>query len=428
MRLRILLAIVSVTAVAVILFGVPLAFALSDLYHEQEVNRLARAAADAAEQLPAASPSNDRPVELPQSTFRRVALYGIDGHRLAGRGPRTADAVVRAALHGDVRDADVGDALVVGTPVTRSNGVAGALRVEVPRSLVSDRARTAILVMAGIGALVVAVSAVFASWQARRLARPVDRLARAAKRLGDGDFTVRSEPSGVPEVDAVSAALSATAARLDQMLTRERTFSEDASHQLRTPLTGLRIGLEGARLDPSTGRAEIIDTALIQVDRLERTIDDLLTLAREVPTDRPQVDLRPVLTSLDDVWRGRLASDGRPLRVIVDPELPAVKISDRSMRQVLDVLVDNAWRHGSGEIVVHARGTASGVVVEVTDEGDGVEGDTERIFQRTVSGSTHHGIGLALARSLAEADGLRLSLVDPGPRPVFAVFVPTSSP
>ncbi len=291
--------------------------------------------------------------------------------------------------------------------------------------LVSNRTRDAILVMVGLGALVVGISAVIAFWQARRLSRPVDRLADAAVRLGDGDFTVQSDPSGMPEVDAVSDALGTTAARLDRMLTRERAFSEDASHQLRTPLTGLRVGLEAARLDPRANRDEALDSALTQVDRLERTIDDLLALARELPTDRPALDLGPVLSTISDDWRGRLGTEGRRLRVGVDRGVPEVKISDRSIRQVLDVLIDNAWHHGAGTIDVHARRTASGVVIEVADEGPGVRGDTEQIFERRAPGSTHHGIGLALARSLAEADGLRLSLVEPGPHPVFAVFVPT---
>ena len=149
----------------------------------------------------------------------------------------------------------------------------------------SDRTRDAILLMIGIGVLAVGISALIAMYQSRRLARPVDRLAEAAARLGEGDFSARAEPSGIAEVDAVSDTLGSTAARLDRMLQRERAFSEDASHQLRTPLTGLRVNLEAARLTPAV-RDDLLDAALSEVDRLERTIDDLLALAARTARDR----------------------------------------------------------------------------------------------------------------------------------------------
>jgi len=428
MTRRILIAIVSVTAFAVVLFAVPLAFALTNLYREQEVVRLERAAAEVSETIPASFPRTSDPVELPRVHGRRVTLYDRSLDRVTGPGPARGDTVVREALHGDVRDAQVGNSLVVGSPVTRGEHVVGALRIETPASTVTHRTWNAILVMAGIAAFVIAISAAIATWEARRLTRPVERLARDAVRLGDGDFTVHTTSSGVPELDSVSAALGATADRLDQMVARERTFSEDASHQLRTPLAGLRVTLEAAKLDPTADLGVALDAALTQVDRLEQTIDDLLELARERPTQRPPIDLGPVLSSLDDDWHGRLAVESRPLNVIADRDLPRPEVSDRTLRQILDVLVDNAWRHGGGAITVHARGAASGVVIEVTDEGAGLDGDITAVFGRRAPGATHHGIGLALARSLAEADGLRLSLTERGPHPVFALFLPNPTP
>jgi signal transduction histidine kinase len=424
-RRRIVVAIVSVTAFAVVLFAVPLAFTLANLYREDEVIKLAQVAAETSERIPASFPATNEPVELPkQKQNQHIALYDHLGSRIAGVGPDPAGTVVRRALTGDSHDGDVGDTLVVAAPVTRDQGVVGVIRVESPLSLVRDRTRDAIFLMFGIGLLVVAISAVIAIWQARRLARPVDRLARTASRLGDGDFTIHAETSGIAELDAVSRALDSTAARLDEMLTRERSFSEDASHQLRTPLTGLRVTLEAARLDVDADRDGAFDAALSEVDRLERTIDDLITLAREQPTKRVPLELSPVLTTLEADWRRRLATDGRHLRVSSDPGLPLVEVSDRALRQVLDVLVDNAWHHGAGEIRVQARNTPGGVAVEVGDDGAGINGDSTRIFERRAPDARHHGIGLALARSLAEADGLRLNLVHGGPRPIFAVFLP----
>lgn len=428
MRRRILTSIVMLTAIAVVLFAVPLGFALADLYHEEEIVRLGRISAESAEDVPASFPAKGDPVELSASGGRRVALYGPDGARVAGRGPRRADAIVRVALRGDLRDDEVGGFLVVGTPVTRGERVVGALRAAAPTSVVTDRTRDAIALMVGIGVVAVGISALIGMYQSRRLARPVDRLAEAAARLGDGDFSAQPEPSGIPEVDAVSDTLGSTAARLDRMLQRERAFSEDASHQLRTPLTGLRVTLEAARLTPTVDRDDALDAALSEIDRLERTVDDLLALAREPPVARTPTALGPLLATIEDDWHGRLAAEGRPLRVDLDPGLAPVAISARSVRQVLDVLVENAWHHGAGTITLRARSTGGGVALEVADEGPGVTGDPERIFDRRETGTPGgHGIGLALARSLAEAEGARLVLERDQPNPMFALFVPYAS-
>jgi signal transduction histidine kinase len=302
--------------------------------------------------------------------------------------------------------------------------VDGALRASAPVSTVNNRTRNAILVMLAIGVGAVGLSALIAIYQSRRLVRPLQNLSRAAAQLGDGDFTVRSEPSGIPEVDAVSMALDTTATRLDRMLTRERSFSEDASHQLRTPLTGLRVNLEAARLDPNADHNAAFDAALGEVDRLERTIDDLLALAREAPADRTELDVSAVLAEIEGEWRARFAAVGRPLQVTVEARLARVTVSPRALRQIIDVLLDNALRYGTGTVSVGARAAPVGIAIEIGNEGPGITGDPERIFERRGEGSTGHGIGLALARSLAEAEGARLRLEHAGPHPVFAVFLP----
>jgi len=96
-------------------------------------------------------------------------------------------------------------------------------------------------------------------------------------------------------------------------------------------------------------------------------------------------------------------------------------MSASAARQVIDVLVDNALRHGAGIVTITARGVGTGLIVEVADEGPGIGGDPEAMFQR--GSGTGHGIGLALARSLAEAEGNRLRLIRAGPAPVFALVI-----
>jgi len=419
---------VAVTTVAVVVFAIPLVVALGDLHREEEFVRMEKAAAEAAAEIPARFPHTTKPIDIAAPGHRVIGLYDRTRTRIAGRGPIRGDRIVAAGLRGDVTDRETGLRLLASLPVTRGEKVVAALRVSVPKSVVTDRTRNDVLLMGAIGLAAVAVSAAIAVWQSRRLARPVTRLADVARRLGDGDFTVRAEPSSIPEVDSVSRALERTAGRLDRVLTRERRFSEDASHQLRTPLTSLRVTLEAARLDPHADRDGAIDDALVEVDRLEQTMDDLLALARDEPSVRPVTELDQLLRQLESDWRGRLSRTPRALEVSFARGLSTVAVSDRAIRQIVDVLVDNAVRHGAGTVRVRARPASVGVVVEVSDEGPGVTGDPERVFERRVSPTGGTGLGLALARSLAEAEGGRLVLRGPGPGPVFALVLPATGP
>jgi len=425
MRRRILVSLVGLTALAVIVFGIPLAYAAQRLYHDEEVQRIQREAAEAAQHVPDTFSAGGDPVELPSESGITYTLYDDTGRRVTGRGPGSADATVRAALRGDVADATASGALVASVPVSRQERVVGAVRAAAPSSVVTDQSRRAWLVMAALGVAAVGVSALIGLWQSRRLTRPIDRLAQSATQLGEGDFTVRTEAAGIPELDAVADALDTTATRLDTMLARERSFSADASHQLRTPLAALRMRLEMARLDPRIDRATLIDEALTEVERLQGTIDDLLALARDTHEDRTPLPVATVVEEVDQSWHGSLAADGRPLRTLVEPNAPTVRASPAAVRQVLDVLVDNAATHGAGTVMVRARAAGTGLAIEVSDEGPGVQGvDPEHVFRRRRKDDQRHGVGLALARSLTEAEGGRLILQRAAPAPVFAIVLP----
>lgn len=416
-----MLAIVAVAAAAVVLLAVPLALALQRAYREEELARLQRDTVAATRTIDIGARSADR-IELPAGSDV-LAVYDRGGRLIAGRGPRSADAVVRAVLRGG-RTADpvVGGSLLVAVPLLRSERVAGAVRGMRDEAGVVRRTRRAWLALAALAAALIAAAVVAAIVLGGRLARPLERLAVDARRLGEGDFAVRAIPSGVPEVDAVGGALDVTAERLDELVTRERAFSADASHQLRTPLAALRIELEAVELRGAAPPE--IPAALGQVDRLQATVDTLLAVARDAPRRTVECDLGVVLDELEARRRGSLAAAGRPLRTAMRAAPPLARVSGPVVAEILDVLVDNAERHGRGAVEVIVHDADGWIAIDVADEGTGFVGDPERAFARRTRSSAGHGIGLALARSLAHAEGGRLTVTRKGPRPVVTLIVP----
>ena len=425
MSRRILTAILTITVLAVVLFGLPLAIGLRRLYRNEAVLRLEREAARASIEVPASFEKTGDPVELPaRRDATLIALYDRQGRKLQGGGPARADAEVARALKGAVSDGAHDGMLVVAVPVTSEERVFAAVRAALPEGSVNDRVRRGWLAMALLAGAVIALAALVARWQARRLGRPVLALATAAGQLGDGDFSVRAGAVGIPEVDAAASALNATAERLGALVGRERTFSADASHQLRTPLTGLRLQLESTLVNPQANRDTAIERALGEIDRLEATVEDLLALARDESPARDPIRVEGLLAEADERWHGSLAADGRPLRIDTEAGLPAVRASAAAISQVLDVLIGNAQQHGRGTVTVRARHAPRSIAIEVSDEGPGPPSDGPDMFRRRPESATGRGIGLALARSLTEAEGGRLTLSRAGPGPRFTLLLP----
>lgn len=421
MNRRIFRVIMLVTLLAIVCFGVPLAIIVRQLAKDEAVVRLEREAARAA--LAVGSPATvaqGRVQEPPQEGDTMFAIYNVSGAFVTGNGPRSADDIVHSAISGKVGDGTTGGELVVAIPIRSNDRVYAVVRAAQPLGPLRSRVLRDWLIMAALAVVILAGATLAARREARRLSRPVERLAVAVTRLGDGDFTAHADRSGIPEIDDAAAALDATAEQLGRMMERERAFSADASHQLRTPLTGIRLRLENALAVPPGEHTEPINDALAAVDRLEDTVIDLLALARGSAPSRSPVDLAAAVEQSGARWRPLAARADRQLVIDVDGELPEVAVSEPAVDQILDVLIDNAVVHGAGTVRVRARGIPGGMVIDVSDEGPGVQGDIEAVFQR--HRGEHHGIGLALARSLAEAEGARLVLRAAGPNPRFSLL------
>ena len=420
MRRRLVLAIAAVAAASVLLFALPLAFVIRQSYQDAELLRLQRDAFAATRQIDLAPAPGDA-IELPESTDA-IGVYGRDGKRRVGQGPIVADGVVREALSsGRPANEAVDGRLIAAVPLVVRERLTGVVRVSRDAGAVADRVRRAWLALGALAGLVVLSAVGAAVIVGRRLARPLERLADTAGRLGDGDFTISPAPAGVAEIDAVAAALVATARRLGDTMARERAFSADASHQLRTPLAALRLEIESMQLRPDAP-AEV-PLALVQVDRLQATIETLLAVARGRPPARADLDLAATVAEVADRWRGPLAGAGRPLRIVIPTPAPAATGSGDVVREILAVLVENAVVHGEGVVsVVVGEASPGWVAIAVGDEGPGIPaGPPDAFAGRPASG---HGIGLALARSLAEAEGARLVVGHPGPSPVFVLYLP----
>ncbi|MFE9726620.1 ATP-binding protein [Streptomyces sp. NPDC005794] len=296
--------------------------------------------------------------------------------------------------------------------------------VEESRSAVTREVGRTLLIIGAVALLAIISAVLLAVRQADRLTSPLIDLAETAERLGSGDPRPRHKRYGVTELDRVADVLDSSAERIARMLTAERRLAADASHQLRTPLTALSMRIEEISVtdDPETVKEEA-NIALTQVERLTDVVQRLLTNSRDPRTGSAVVfDLDEVVKQQIEEWRPAYRSAGRAVVCSGKHGLEAVG-TPGAVAQVLAALIENSLMHGGGTVALRTRVTGNQVVVEVTDEGPGVPADLgARIFERTISGRNSTGIGLAVARDLAEADGGRLELLQQQP-PVFALFL-----
>jgi signal transduction histidine kinase len=428
-RTRIVGLAVLAAVLAIGLFGVPLAAGVLKYALDDRRTGLQLAAQRAVPAITADVIRGDSPTSFPDPRDgTRFSVYVKRGLLISGDGPQGGDEPVQRALREfKITTGNYEGDLVVAVPITNDSDYHGAVRVTYPRALVYQEVAVVWLGMLGLAGLAIGMVWLVARRQARRLAGPLEELSDAARRLGQGDFSVRTIPAAVPEIDSVGAALNSTAGRLDGMLARERSFSADASHQLRTPLTGLRLRLEAALAHPDQDLRQAITDGIAAADRLQQTVEELLALARDTRSSHTTpLNLPVLLEEIEAGWHDRLAAQDRALRVAVDPHAPVSLASTAAVRQVLTVLLDNAATHGSGTVSVAVRNAADALAIDVSDEGAGITAPEPELFTRRSQLADGHGIGLALARSLAEAEGGRLRLTSPAP-PTFTLLVPAQA-
>ena len=410
MRQRLVWSTVAVALGALLVLGLPLVFF---------VDRLARAEAAA----------------ILQRQAEGIAT-GLANNIAAGQSV-TPDLLAAAVPPGDHLVLGTPGGTVVSAGEIRAKGVVAVdvdaiggitVRLETSDEFVRSKVRQAWLALGGLGALGLAVAAGLAGLQARRLAGPLDDLARAAERLGAGDFSTTAPRSGMEEVDTIAAALDSSAARIATLVQSEREFSANASHQLRSALTSLRLRLETLAAADDPAVAGEAARALEQAERLSDTVAELLRLARTGRADDAQTfDLTGLASALLRDLSPRFQAERREA-ALVAPRPVRVRAAAGAVGQALDVLLDNALRHGRGPVRVLVEAAGDHAHLTVEDQGPGIDPEAgSRLFERRVSATGGHGIGLALARTLVQADGGRLDLVRANPAS-FRITLPLAAP
>lgn len=246
---------------------------------------------------------------------------------------------------------------------------------------------------------------------------PVEAMRRRAREVSLSHEDERLPlPAAHDEVRRLGETLNEMLDRLRRSFERERRFVADASHELRTPVAVIKTELEGALRDGDCGPyvREALVAAAEECDRLAQLAEDLLVVAAaadgELPVRREALRARPLLEGVRDQFVDRAQRQGRAIRVDANGD-DAMSADPLRVRQALGNLVDNALRHGAGEIVLRARPAQAGIELEVTDEGPGFAPEVaERAFERFARGDTARtcggtGLGLAIVQAIAEAHG-----------------------
>ena len=308
-----------------------------------------------------------------------------------------------------------GDIAVAAAPVIDEGELVGVVRISRDVQTVGENVgrATAAIVAVSLGGLVAGLALAVAI--ARSLARPLSRLATAARLLGAGELSARAgKLEGGTEVDELAGSFDQMAGRVERNVRAQREFVANASHQLRTPLTGIKLRLEAAiagTADEAVG--DQLRAADKEVDRLAQIIERLMMMASQIEEGRvPHVDLGDAVARALLRWRERASQASTTLLgVEADAEAPVPALADADdLDQVLDVLIDNALTHAPGRVEVSVSADGGRATVSVADHGPGIPAEevarvTERFFRGRGALAGGSGLGLAIARELAERWG-----------------------
>jgi len=297
--------------------------------------------------------------------------------------------------------------LVVTVPITEGTRVVGAVRFSAPLGTVMHKVHVAWVALAAIGLAVITAGLALAWFLATSLARPVQRLEETAEQFGGGHLGARASLQGPTEVAALAASFNRMADAVGTSIESQRDFVANASHQLRTPLTGLRLRLEAIEHAGGTS-AEEARKALTEVDRLASLVNDLLELTRTslAPASAATLDLSQSARDAAERWTAPATEAGVTVSLRANPRAH-VWADPKDLSHILDNLLENAIRYcpRGSSVWIETSDRPEGPTVSVSDDGPGIpEAERHRVFQRFYRGSS--------GRSAGTGSGLGLAIVD----------------
>ncbi|MFF6874745.1 sensor histidine kinase [Streptomyces sp. NPDC012474] len=423
---------VLLVAVAIALFTVPVAFTLTDQLRGDTRSAVLREADAMALLLGDGRAASCQALEEMAKAYDDEIQVTRTAKCPADLPRPTADAALTRALEEGGSTTDWGSSFIWGpeleiTVPARAAGtdrVVGAVRILYSTDEMTSRLWQIWGFRAVLAVLVLGVAALLGVVVARRLTRPLRQLNDMASKFSDGDLTARSPVTGPPETQTLARTLNQGAERLDTLIAAQRIFVADASHQLRTPLTALRLSLDNIAdgVDDEFVR-EDVEQATAEVVRMSRLVSGLLVLARaeaKVTAAEP-LPLMDIVRERLAVWRP--AADERGVTIALRGSTdgrPSVLASTGHLDQMLDNVLSNALEvspdRGTITVRVEPRGDVVGV--SVMDEGPGMsDAEKSRAFDRFwrgqgLTGKSGSGLGLAVVKQLATDDGGTVALTD----------------
>ena len=445
MRRLLLLSFVGIALLALAVSTVPLAFFIQSVERDRVLTALERdafvIAGKAEEALESLAYEDLLPVRELTKKYRdaggaRVVIVDKQGTAVVTNDPQENRVGVSYASRVEFGDAlegrvstgerfsdTLGITLVyVAVPVYSGPDTVGAVRLTFDKAVIDEEVNEQLAGIAVVALSTLAISALLAIVLSFLLSRGVRNLDRAAVGLAAGKLDERvSENEGPPELRALASSFNQMAERLGTLLEQQRRFASDASHQLRTPLTALRLRIEGIResMNPRGKNTERFDAIEDEIGRLSRLIDGLLALGRAGSTSTvvEDIDASSVVRERVDGWRLLAEEASRTLVAHIEPAI-SVRALPTALEQIVDVYLDNALSltPEGGTITVALRSDKDKATLTVEDEGPGVSKEVaERAFDRFWRGQSHYegsGLGLAIVRQLAEASGASVSLTN----------------
>ena len=329
--------------------------------------------------------------------------------------------------------------LYVAVPVLNGSQTRGAVRITFPASVVDDAVNQRLRGISSVAGITLLVSALVALLLAMGITRRLSNLKNVTEEFKAGNYKVRAEINGgAPEIQSLARSFNSMADQLDKLITQQKAFAGDASHQLRTPLTALQLRLERATemlaTDPA-GAAERIEAAMVETDRLQRLVEGLLVLSRAENVDsiaRDKCDAAQIARERFENWEALASEQGVEL-VLDVPDTAMILAIPGALEQVIDNYIDNALEivPTKSKLSVVVRVESEFTKVSVIDEGPGIpEADITKAFNRfwrARSDAFGSGLGLAIVDRLATASGGRAELVNLSPTGLSAdAYFPTA--